>query len=419
MSLSPETLDALEAEGLRLETEARKWQQAAAAIREVVALYRADFLKKEEKEEVPAAIPVANQLHTPESPASRSQRNLYFANPEKVAQAKPRYEAGESLPSIGKAVGISRNTVLAWAKRFGWERPFRRSITEPPIITDAGEINQQVATPEAGNISGTDARTEVVTSERSESPQLSQGQAVDLDETPDKKPVDPLTLVPTPPAEQKWKGQRSAYRGNAEQRERAKQLYLESKEWPAYRTIGEAVGVSGATIRRWSEAEQWDRLRPKETTEEPGVEEPEGDDGPPTRDAVRAAKEAEAAELYESGKSVEEIAVAVGVCKATVFNWKRMGGWDRGKSHADRQIDSWERRQKTEIRNIEIAQSALFADSPLHPKGESTDESASIDGDDSAKENPGLAYLRSDPPPPCFLPGSEPGWILLPHRLPE
>jgi len=298
MTLSPEMLDALEAEGNRLEAEARRWDQAAAAVREVVALYRADSVRTSQN---------CSQMREQD----REQRTKSTAN-------------------LSPAIGAEEIRTRSDAKR-------------------------------------------------------------------------------------------------AATQEREKAIAAACKN-TAMTTVAESFGISVGTVRRcrniWPELSA-DDPEEEETANE-GAQEPEA----PTRADIRAAKEAEAAELYESGKSVEEIAAAVGVCKATVFNWKRAGNWDRGKGHADRQIDRWEQRRavvadpdkvQNPPENRSKSQTALplpdVAKSPIcqyEHNGKFTPSD-----DDESQESPGRIFLESNPPPPYATPGSEPGWVKLPAQMPE
>ena len=46
--------------------------------------------------------------------------------PDDIARLKTRYEAGEKVEEIGKDVGVSKPTVISYAKRYGWTHGSRK-----------------------------------------------------------------------------------------------------------------------------------------------------------------------------------------------------------------------------------------------------------------------------------------------------
>jgi len=166
----------------------------------------------------------------------------------------------------------------------------------------------------------------------------------------------------------------------------------------AMTTVAEQFGVSVGTVRRcrntWPELSADD---PEEDEEEQEIEESgKIDDNPPVdlQAAVEQKQEAafaEAAEMYQAGLPLPEIALKVGYPASMIANWASGNGWDR-PAGIRRQTMKAQRRQRQAV---------------VHEIVEDRPAEGSV-------EKAGNAFLRK--PPPVFEEGTEPGWVKLPAR---
>ncbi len=222
---------------------------------------------------------------------------------------------------------------------------------------------------------------------------------------------------PTHPKGEPSRNQEVSNRDHHFQRGRRGTSKLSDDEWAEARRLYEEEGLSDAEISK--------RFGGK--IGEGGIYARRRRDEWNPRDDAQAiaewkAKELRARELYRSGVPVAQIASDFGVSKGTVYNWVRADIYDR-QAASENRLARWQQGMGEATGGGE--------DEKRGPRGEAVDRDPvegevlgddEIDDPDDPSEafQGGRLFLEEGRGViPSFEPGSEPGWIKLPHHVEE